>query len=135
MYFEKGGQQEKDEERVKRGWESLDIIEEIKKRGRVERERGQFFPLMIDPSVLLSADHLQRLKEAGYELYLPGTLYRILKEREERISNILMYFYWPWRKRLIKMKFELMHQFIEEAKPKPYEAVPGGCELCLLHTL
>jgi len=89
-----------------------------------EREKERFLPLMVDPSVLLSADLLKRLKEARYELYLSRTLYKILKERnEEEISNILRYFYWPWQRRLIKIRFELMYQFIEVTKPKPYEAI------------
>ncbi len=54
-------------------------------------------------------------------MYLPGTLYRILKERKEIGLDVLKYFYWRRLKRF-EIDFEVVYQFTKIAKP--YESLP-----------
>jgi hypothetical protein len=78
-------------------------------------EPERFFPLMVDPSVLLSSEHLSILRKAGYTLFLSRELHNILEERDKKIIlYVLRYFCWPQNKREIKVDFESMYRFIEE---------------------
>jgi hypothetical protein len=95
----------------------------------VAEPRARFFPLMVDASVFLSADHLQKLIEAKYELYISHRLYEILKTSDEKhISFILEFFYWPWQKRLIKLDIKTIYRFLNFANLKTYTAPPEDRE-------
>jgi len=77
----------------------------------------RFFPLMVDPSVFLSADHLKKLIEAEYELYISSTLFNILSTLDEsKITFILSYFYWPSQQKLIKLDIETIRGFLRKDK-------------------
>jgi hypothetical protein len=88
----------------------------------VERER--FFPLMVDPSVLLSTEHLSKLRKSEYTFFLSEELYNILVERDKKIIRyVLRHFCWPQYKKEIKVDFESVFRFIEEmAKIELYHA-------------
>jgi hypothetical protein len=95
----------------------------------VAEPRERFFPLMVDASVFLSADHLQKLIEAKYELYISHRLYEILKtSNEKHISFILGFFYWPWQKKLIKLDIKTIYRFLNFANLKTYTAPPEDRE-------
>jgi hypothetical protein len=78
-------------------------------------ERDRFFPLMVDPSVLLSTELLSKLRKAGYKLFLSAELFKILEERnKKKILDIMSYFCWAQYRIETKIDFESVFRFIEE---------------------
>lgn len=81
----------------------------------MEELEKRFFPLMVDPSVFLSADHLKKLIDAEYKLYISRTLFNILSTLDKKyITFILSYFYWPSQKKLIKLDIETIRGFLKK---------------------
>jgi hypothetical protein len=86
--------------------------------------RERFFPLMVDPSVLLSTELLSKLRKAEYTLFLSEELYKILEERDKKkILYIMRHFCWAQYRIETKIDFESVFRFIEEkAKIEHYHA-------------
>jgi hypothetical protein len=50
--------------------------------------------IMIDPSVLTSAVHIQKLFDIKQKLFVPATLTKAIED--EKIEEVLRYFVWPY---------------------------------------
>jgi hypothetical protein len=73
--------------------------------------------IMIDPSVLTSAIHIQKLFDIKQKLFVPATLTRAIED--EKIEEVLRYFVWPYF-RLPKFSPEYF-ELTEKIRPSSYK--------------
>jgi hypothetical protein len=73
--------------------------------------------LIIDPSVITSDIHVLKLLSIEKKLFIPATLFEVIKERE-KAYDILRYFVWsPWQ---VKLSAESL-KLIERAETYKYK--------------
>jgi hypothetical protein len=68
--------------------------------------------LIIDPSVITSDIHVRKLLSVKKKLFIPATLFEVIRERE-KVYNILRYFVWSPRQ--VKLPAESL-KLIERAE-------------------
>jgi hypothetical protein len=65
--------------------------------------------LIIDPSVITSDSHIHKLLNIEQRLFIPATLYWMVKE--QKVNEVLRYFvWWDWQAKIAREYFKLIEK-------------------------